>query len=218
MPECRELAKDFLSEDGNHISTAVDLVRDKRHEVKLVGLLMMVELNKKSSQIEVYIDNSDFIVNWDLVDLTYRIPGDALLALPNLAQLSFEELPEWYQQHYNSINLWKVRISIVCLLLVQKEPKNIPLVSQLLVRKIKEMANDNYVLEIDGKVFPDHDLIFKAIGWVLRELGKIRMTALTIILDENIKEMSKVTVSYCTERMPPAQQKKYRQRKKTQSA
>lgn len=130
----------------------VKLLRSIIHEHRLVALLILVEKFKKGDQderekiVELYLDNTKWVNNWDLVDLSaHKILGEYL---KNKSKTVLYNLAE-------SEDLWERRISIISTFaFIRNGDYNEPL-------KIAEMlVND------------EHDLIHKAVGWVLREVGK----------------------------------------------
>lgn len=182
VPNCRSVAKKFKHLPLNDIQT---LLKSSWHEQRLVALLILLLQYKKAPETEkqalyvFYLKNTSYINNWDLVDLSCRdIVGAYIYEHPKehstLINLADSEL------------LWDRRIAIISTFyfLMQGDPKP--------------------TLEIAAKLLPDrHDLIQKATGWMLRELGKrVDESLLMTFLEEHYKELSRTTLRYAIERFP----------------
>ena len=149
VPNIRTIAK-------QHKDISLDVIRElvlsKWHEVRLCALLIMVEKSKKKDEtlrkqlFDLYLVMTERINNWDLVDLSCRfIIGEYLL------DKSHERL---YQLAQSQL-LWDNRIAIVS--------------TYAFIRK--GQLEDTYALS-DLMMHHPHDLMHKAIGWMLREAGK----------------------------------------------
>ncbi len=159
------------------------LLKNKVHEVRLIGLLILVWKYQHSTKTEqekivkFYLKNTKYINNWDLVDLSsHYILGDYLINQKNkniLLKLA------------KSKNLWEQRIAIVstCALIRKGELE--------WTFKISKMFLDH-----------DHDLIHKASGWMLREAGKKDEKALRKFLDANISKIPRTMLRYAIEKFP----------------
>ncbi|MGI5827996.1 MAG: DNA alkylation repair protein [Patescibacteria group bacterium] len=129
------------------------------HEHRLVALLILVEQYQKGDETaktktyKFYLTNMQYINNWDLVDLSvYKIVGDYLY---HHSQKQF-----LLNQLAVSSNLWERRIAIIAAFTFIKN-KN--LTKTFKIASI--LVNDS------------HDLIHKAVGWILREAGKVDQKA-----------------------------------------
>ncbi|EPZ32832.1 hypothetical protein O9G_004103 [Rozella allomycis CSF55] len=107
-------------------------------------------------------------------------------------------LPSWYSDLLSSDQFWEWRIAIVSLLALKKECTKF--VFEALELFLFHTPKD---LKINDRVFDDHDLINKAIGWVLREAGKANESMLIDFLERNWKIMAKISVSYAIEKLEP---------------
>ncbi|MDR3519530.1 MAG: DNA alkylation repair protein [Candidatus Pacebacteria bacterium] len=178
VPVSRQIAlkhKDLPLSDVNL------LLKNKVHEVRLIGLLVLVDKYKRSSFSEkekiakFYLKNTKYVNNWDLVDLSsHYILGDYLLSQPKkdiLVQLA------------KSKNLWEQRIAIVS--------------TYAFIRR--EKLDETFKI---AKMFlgHDHDLIHKATGWMLREAGKKDEKALRKFLDANLSKMPRTMLRYAIEK------------------
>jgi 3-methyladenine DNA glycosylase AlkD len=169
--------------------------------------------------VDMYLKNINCVCNWDLVDSSCsQILGrhivlqckDTLESLPAGSPVDsvVSACPSWYSDLYLSDDLWEVRISIVCLLALIKE--DMLLVTATLLRgQIEKVSRPGYKLHIFGDEFNDHDLIHKAIGWLLRELGKKKPSLLRDILNKDITTIPRTTLRYAIEKFEPAERKKY---------
>ncbi|WP_080058882.1 DNA alkylation repair protein [Spirosoma aerolatum] len=186
MPKQHEIAKRFKALT---LSETERLIRDPYHECRMVGLLIWVEQVKKAGPvqrteiIERYLANRKYINNWDLVDVTCpHIVGQPLLQDDRsiLYDLAHED------------HLWSQRIAIVSTL--------------ALIRK-GQFSDTFAIAEI--LLSHKHDLIHKAIGWMLREVGKRNIDALEEFLHDHVREMPRTTLRYAIERFDPTRRKYY---------
>lgn len=184
VPNIRKEAKRYKEMSNKEIEK---LLKDKIHEVRMAGLLILVEKYQKAkTKIEkkeiaaFYLKNSQYINSWDLVDLSvYKILGDFLL----------EEAPKKAYSVLNKLasskNMWERRMAMVSTYSFIKAGRK---------EEVKKIAKK---LLKDGE-----DLIHKASGWMLREMGKrIGEDELKKFLDENHKVMPKVALRYAIERL-----------------
>jgi 3-methyladenine DNA glycosylase AlkD len=160
------------------------------HEVRLSGLLLLCRQFKKAKEEErrqnifdFYLHNARKVNNWDLVDLSCRdIVGGHLLHKSDREVL---------YRLVESDNLWEQRIAIVSTWTF-----------------IKHRQFDD-TLEISIKLLPHrHDLIHKATGWMLREVGKKDKNVLIAFLEKHRYEMPRTSLRYAIERFTP-EEKKY---------
>ena len=164
------------------------LLNSKIHEYRLIALLILISQYKKADSqskkkiVEFYLKNTENINNWDLVDLSCpNILGDYLL---NKSRKILYKLAK-------SKNLWEKRISII---------------STFAFIRNKEFAD---TLQIAGILLYDkHDLIHKAVGWMLRETGKRDREILENFLRKNYKIMPRTMLRYAIEKLN-ADKKKY---------
>ena len=152
----------------------------KWHEVRLCALLIMVEKSKKKDEtlrkqlFDLYLAMTERINNWDLVDLSCRfIIGEYLL------DKSHERL---YQLAQSQL-LWDNRIAIVS--------------TYAFIRK--GQLEDTYALS-DLMMHHPHDLMHKAIGWMLREAGKRNPERLYAYVMEHRADMPRTMLRYAIEK------------------
>lgn len=178
------LVKEFRTLEFDQIQI---LLESPVHEDRLLGALILADQcakTKKPSQrrqiLDFYLANAKFINNWDIVDGSApKVVGFGLSSL---------DTPERIKQLIplaESANLWERRIAIVgCL-------------SWIRSGQIEE------ALDIAGRLLDDsEDLIHKATGWMLREIGKRDQTVLETFLRTHIREMPRTALRYAIERFP----------------
>lgn len=183
VPECREIAKKYKEIDLEFLKSNL---KSKFHEERLISLLILVEKYKENSDkriVDFYLDNLVSVNNWDLVDLSAdKILGKYLIDKDKkvLYDLSKSE------------NLWEKRISIVS---TYEFIKNNKFDDTLKISKI--LLKDK------------HDLIHKAVGWMLREIGKKDEKVLENFLKENYSKLPRTTLRYAIERFSKEKREKY---------
>lgn len=190
VPEERKIAKEYVSLS---LSDVERLLHSKIHEERTIALMILVYKYEKLSDdserkiiFDLYLRNTEWINNWDLVDVTApNIVGNYLLEKDRkiLYKLS------------HSKSLWEKRIAIISTFaFIRKNQFSDTL-------KISEiLLNDK------------HDLIHKAVGWMLREVGKRDQTAEEIFLKKYHKVMPRTMLRYAIERFPESLRKKYMER------
>lgn len=190
MPEQREIVKTFK---GLSLADIKKLLDSKFHEERMIGLLFLVQIYEtgdskvKKGIFDYYIKNKKAINNWDLVDVTTpRIVGNYLKDKNKKLLYSFARRG----------NLWERRIAILATFAFIREGN---LDDSLKISKI--LLSDS------------EDLIHKANGWMLREVGKRDMNRLEKFLIENIKKMPRTTLRYAIERFPEKKRKEYLNKK-----
>jgi 3-methyladenine DNA glycosylase AlkD len=187
MPMIRQFAKE---NSDIPLADIKKLIRSEFHEERLLGLLILVyKYDKSKSEREkkkyyqIYIKSFKNINNWDLVDVTCpHIVGQ------HLFDKDRSILYEWA----NSNNLWTRRISIVTNL--------------WFIRK----GQWGDVFDISKILLNDeHDLIHKAVGWMLREAGKKDMNKTETFMKKYYSKMPRTMLRYAIERYPEAKRQKY---------
>jgi 3-methyladenine DNA glycosylase AlkD len=187
MPNQRKVAKKYHKEIS--LKEITDLLKSKIHEHRMTGLLFLVYKYEKSNEKEreilfnFYIKNLNAINNWDLVDVTTpNIVGNWLIDKDKDILYTFAR----------SSNLWKRRIAILATFRFIKHNK---FDDTLKIAKI--LLNDK------------HDLIHKAVGWMLREIGKRDQVLLETFLHKHYKEMPRTMLRYAIERFEESKRKMY---------
>ena len=180
VPDTRTVAKQHKDISLNEIR---NLMQSEWHEVRLCALLIMVEKSKKKDEtlrkqlFDLYLSQTSRINNWDLVDLSCRfIVGEFLL----------DKSRDILYQLAQSPLLWDNRIAIVS--------------TYAFIRK--GQLDDTYVLS-DLMMKHPHDLMHKAIGWMLREAGKRNPERLYDYVMNHRAEMPRTMLRYAIEKFGP---------------
>jgi 3-methyladenine DNA glycosylase AlkD len=190
VPVQRSVAKKYNLE----LKDIQELLNSKIHEHRLCGLFVLINRynqlkNSEKSKEEIfnfYIKNAKQVNNWDLVDLSsHKIVGDFLLNKPESEREILYKLAK-------SENLWKKRISIVSTFAFLRE------------NDFKDALKlSEYFIKSKEK----HDLIHKAVGWVLREIGKKDENILVDFLKKYYKDMPRTMLRYAIEKFPEVERK-----------
>ena len=182
VPNIRAIAKQYKNISLNEIR---ELMQSEWHEVRLCALLIMVEKSKKKDEalrqqlFDLYLSQTDRINNWDLVDLSCRfIIGEYLL----------DKSRDILYQLTQSPLLWDNRIAIVS--------------TYAFIRK--GQLEDTYALS-DLMMHHPHDLMHKAIGWMLREAGKRDANRLYNYVMSHRADMPRTMLRYAIEKFSPAE-------------
>ena len=189
VPDQRKIARRHADLPLHEIEA---LLENSIHEYRLTALLILIEQyqNNPSTAAEIaefYLNKTERINNWDLVDLScYKILGHYL---ENRDRSILYELAA-------SGNLWKQRIALVS---TYHFIKNGDFADTL---KLCEML-----------IGHEHDLIHKASGWMLRETGKKDLEVLRTFLDRFHKIMPRTMLRYSIEKLDKAEKIKYMARK-----
>ena len=180
VPNIRAIAK--LHKDIS-IEEIRELLQSEWHEVRLCALIIMVEKSKKKDEalrkelFNLYLSQTKRINNWDLVDLSCRfIIGEYLL----------DKSRDILYQLAQSPLLWDNRIAIVS--------------TYAFIRK--GQLEDTYALS-DLMMHHPHDLMHKAIGWMLREAGKRNPERLYDYVMSHRADMPRTMLRYAIEKFSP---------------
>lgn len=186
-PAIRKLAKEYVSLS---FTKCRKLINSKYHEERLCGLIILVNkyslAKEEANQEKIYqeyIKSFKYINNWDLVDVTCpHVVGK------HLFNKDRSILYEWIK----SEDLWTRRIGM--------------LANWWFVRK----GDLSDVFKMSKALIADeHDLIHKAVGWMLREAGKKDIELLEKYLNKNYKKMPRTMLRYSIEKFPSAKRQKY---------
>lgn len=187
VPQQRKIVKKYFA--AADLRDIKKFIESDVHEQRLVGMLMLVEkfmrADEKSRKkiYAFYLKNTRRVNNWDLVDLTApRIVGGYLL---------YKDRKILYRLA-RSKNLWEKRISV--------------LATAMFIDK--DQFQDTF--KIAEILLEDkHDLIHKAVGWMLREVGKRDQKAEEIFLLKYRKTMPRTMLRYAIEKFPKGKRKYY---------
>ncbi|MBN2616915.1 MAG: DNA alkylation repair protein [Spirochaetales bacterium] len=186
-PDLRIAIKPYIN--SLELSEVENLLKSREHEFRLAALLILVQQfrmkkNLQESIVNIYISNTSYINNWDLVDLSaHVILGPWLENKPRYILYDFA----------NSGDLWKERISVLTTLHFIK--KN---------RDFKDIFKISEIL-----LNHQHDLIHKAVGWMLREVGKISILEEEKFLKQHYKIMPRTMLRYAIEKFPQEKRQSY---------
>ena len=186
VPDVRTVAKEF---QGTSLSEVILLLKSTIHEERLLALLMLVSAYTRGDDalkkkiFSLYLKNTKYINNWDLVDLSApNIVGTHLLDKSRKPLYSFAK----------SKDLWNRRIAILSTLAFIRR------------NDFDDTLGISKVLLTDG-----HDLLHKAVGWMLREVGKRDTAAEEAFLRQHYKKMPRTMLRYAIERFPEGKRRKY---------
>jgi 3-methyladenine DNA glycosylase AlkD len=186
VPDLRKVAKDFRD---IVIKDVVILLESAIHEERLLALLILVSKYVKGNEItkkeiyKLYLNKTKYINNWDLVDVTAQhIVGDYLMD-KNKAPL---------YRLAKSEDLWERRIAVMATFCFIKR------------ERYEDTLKIAKILLDDKK-----DLIHKAVGWMLREIGKRDMISEEKFLKQHYKEMPRTMLRYAIEKFPESKRLQY---------
>lgn len=174
---------------GASLSTAVKLLKSRYHEIRLFALLLLVDRFSRGDSDEqekiyhLYLNNTRYINNWDLVDSSaHHIIG---------AYLDGKDKEVLYE-FAGSGSLWERRMAIIATFYYIKQNQftdALKIAKQLLVDQ--------------------EDLIHKAVGWMLREIGKRDKAREVAFLNRYYRRMPRTMLRYAIEKFNKSDQQKY---------
>ena len=186
VPELRRLAKEYKTIGINETK---QLLKSKIHEERLLSLFLLIHRYSKGDEpekkriYELYLKNTYFINNWDLVDSSAGHIVGAFL---------FDKSKKPLYYLVKSENLWERRISII---------------STFYFIKRNQFSD---TLKISKILLSDkEDLIHKAVGWMLREVGKRDISVEEIFLKKHYKNMPRTMLRYAIEKFPESKRQRY---------
>ena len=193
VPQCRKIAQKYYREIS--LEELAKLLSSAIHEERLIALKILVmkyektkDLAEKTHLKDFYLDHLSSVNNWDLVD------GSAPYILGNF--LINQDRSILFRLA-DSKNLWERRIAIISTFAFIRE---------------SDFAD---TLKLSEKLLKDtHDLMHKAVGWMLREVGKKDEQVLRTFLEKNSKQMPRTALRYAIERLPESERIKILQSSK----
>ncbi len=200
-PQVRLVVKEAWKETP--LSEAVKLAKSPLHEVRLCGLLIMVEqylrtMKKRDEEqmnliFESYLALHPYINNWDLVDLSaIKIVGNHEVLNPGLTLMD-----EWIKPEGHS--LWQQRIAMVSTWMLTRNGR-----ANTCFRRAEFLLSS------------PHDLLHKAAGWMLREAWKKGYREeLRGFLTENVRKTPSIMLSYACEQMSADERHQWQMKRKT---
>jgi 3-methyladenine DNA glycosylase AlkD len=189
VPELRKLVTQY--KDAS-LSTILKLLRSPFHEARLLAVMLLVRTYTKGDEAvkervyRLYLQNTRFINNWDLVDSSAPyIVGDYL----------FTRSRKPLYELARSSDLWERRIAIIA--------------TQNFIRR----GDFTDALKIAKLLLEDQeDLIHKAVGWMLREIGDRHLPSEEEFLKQHHKTMPRTMLRYAIEKFPKAKRERYKSR------
>ncbi|MEK9176432.1 MAG: DNA alkylation repair protein [Patescibacteria group bacterium] len=178
VPESRKLAIKYKDLNFDELA---QLLRSEIHEERLIALLILVHQFQTDEMLqrrvyEFYLKNTKFVNNWDLVDLSAdKIIGVYLIDKPKTVLYKLVK----------SSNLWERRIAMI---------------STYNFIKNKEFDDTLSIAEI--LIADENDLIQKAVGWMLREVGNRDLKTEEKFLKIHYKNMGRTALRYAIEKFP----------------
>ena len=204
VPQTREVVK-MVAKD-TPLEEIPDLLMCPWHEVRLCGLLILVwhfermatkrltydavAIKKRDEILTLYLKYAERVNNWDLVDLTApKILGHWLMLPSALGDSDYKT--KTLDELAASPCLWKQRMSMVC------------------TWKTLELGDASWCLRYaEVHLHHPHDLMHKAVGWMLREMGKrVSMDLLRDFLNRHVHEMPRTALRYAIEKMDDEERK-----------
>ncbi|AJW63942.1 DNA alkylation repair enzyme [Elizabethkingia miricola] len=181
VPDQRSVAKEFYKEIS--LEELSDVLKSEVHEMRLTAILILVAKYEKAKSgtekrklVDFYLNHLEYVNNWDIVDSSaHKILGD--YAFHNseeeiLYRLSSDE------------NMWKKRVAVVGSFWFIKN-KHYELTQKLVLNNLNH----------------PHDLMHKANGWMLREIGKKDESVMLDFLNKHYKDMPRTCLRYAIERL-----------------
>ena len=205
VPQTRAIVKAVAADTP--LSEVPELLQSRWHEVRLCGLLILVDKFEKAATkrltrdpqairtrdeiVALYLRYAERANNWDVVDLSApKIIGHWLLLPSALGDTEYKR--RVLDELAGSDCLWKQRISMVC------------------TWKTSQQGDLSWCRRYAEKhLHHPHDLMHKAVGWMLREMGKNDINALRQFLELHAHEMPRTALRYAIEKMPEAERKEW---------
>ena len=185
-PLLRKLVKKYR---GVSIGEASELLKSQFHEERLFSLFLLIDIFKRANEEDkktiftLYLNNTKFINSWDLIDASAEHIVGAYL-------LTRDKKPIY--RLARSKNLWERRISIM---------------STFHFIRHNEFTDTLNIAEI--LLNDEEDLIHKAVGWMLREIGKRDIESEEGFLKKYYKSMPRTMLRYAIEKFPEEKRKSY---------
>ena len=197
VPAQRMIVKAYFSDQTfppvqTTLNVVEELLQGGYHEERLTALLILVEQYKKGDDRDkeriflFYLSHLEFINNWDLVDLSApNIVGDYLVT----------RKPSLLYKLARNKSIWARRVAILATFAFIK------------FGHFSDTLALAKLLLIDKK--DPHDLMHKAVGWMLREVGKRDSDVLEEFLEQFAAQLPRTALRYAIERFPEAKRQQY---------
>jgi len=188
VPKLRQISKSYGQLSFSDLKI---LLNSKIHEHRLLALFILIRQYQKADDslktkiFDFYRQNLSCVNNWDLVDLSApNILGDYLFNHPSQSEV--------VNQLVTSKNLWFRRVAIISTLAFIRHNN-----FRITIRLAKILLRDN------------HDLIHKAVGWMLREVGNRDQKIERQFLDRFASQMPRTMLRYAIEKFPEEIRQQY---------
>jgi 3-methyladenine DNA glycosylase AlkD len=188
VPVLRKLAREFRTLP---LSATVELLQSPIHEERLLALLILTDAYERAGEsgrtavYRLYLKNLSHVNNWDLVDVSApRIVGRHLEKRPRKILFRMAR----------SKNLWRRRVAVL---------------ATFHFIRLGDFADALRLAEL--LLDDEHDLMHKAVGWMLREIGKRDVAVLKRFLDLHAALMPRTMPRYAIEKFPERERKRYLQ-------
>lgn len=199
VPEQRKIARHFQELSLKHVNA---LLASPVHEHRLTALFILVSQYQRCAKtrqgerefVDFYLTHLDHVNNWDLVDSSAPyILGNWIVGHPDDEKI--------LSVLAKSGDLWKERVAVIATAALIKAGKfgpTLELAEQFLAHQ--------------------HDLMHKAVGWMLREVGKQDRKVLERFLDDHAHEMPRTMLRYAIEKLSPTERRHYLDQKRLHQA
>ena len=186
VPDVRKVAKKYRKLPLNGIT---ELLNSEIHEHRQVAIFILIDQyqkGKKADQkkiVEYYLKNTNRINNWDLVDSSaHKIVGDYYR----------DKTKDIFHKLSKSNNLWERRISVIGTFAY-----------------LPDGTFETSLTIAETLLHDPHDLIHKAVGWMLREIGKRDLPTLETFLNKHHKTMPRTMLRYSIEKLDKQKRQYY---------
>jgi len=182
VPEIRKVAKKYKDIDLSELSK---VICSPIHEERACAAIICTYRKLDRDVVDFYLDNIKYMNNWDIIDLTcHKVLGYWMKDHPEMRELLYK--------FARSKSMWERRISIIsCFAFIRSGDFKDALA-------LAEILRDD-----------EHDLIHKAVGWVLREIGKKDQKVEEKFLKKYYKKMPRTMLRYAIERFDEPLRKSY---------
>ncbi len=187
VPDQRKIAARFRELPRKEVER---LLENCYHECRLTGLFILVSQfgrakteSDRKSIYEFYLDHLDCVNNWDLVDSS---------APPIVGSFLLEKSHQPLFKLARARHLWKNRVAMISTLyfIKQGQPATTLALAEFLIKH-------------------PHDLIHKAVGWMLREVGDTNRKLLLTFLEQHVSQMPRTMLRYAIEKLPETQRQSF---------
>jgi 3-methyladenine DNA glycosylase AlkD len=193
VPETRAIAKKYRSLDFPELKK---LINSEWHEARLLALIILTERALKANEKDLakiagfYLKNRKGVNNWDLVDTSARqVVGRWLFSRWPKEKT---KVMKWLRKMAASKNLWDRRIAVIATFWF-----------------IGQRVYEPSLILCEDLLHDEHDLIHKATGWMLREVGNRDLAPLRGFLKKHAAVMPRTMLRYSIEKLSPAERAKW---------